>query len=69
VKKNFLAEETTIDEVQAAYRSGAITATQLVQAYLDRIHAYDQTGPKFNVVIGLNPTAKCALARGSSGFR
>jgi len=55
--KRFSLDETTIDEVQAAYRSGAITATQLIQAYLDRIHAYDQAGPKLNVVISLNPKA------------
>jgi amidase len=55
--KRFPVEEATIAEVQAAYRSGAITATQLVQAYLDRIHAYDQAGPKLNVVIFLNPKA------------
>ena len=53
----FILDEATIDEVQAAYRSGALTAAQLVQAYLDRIHAYDQAGPKLNVVISLNPKA------------
>jgi amidase len=43
--------------VRAAYKSGATTATRLVQAYQDRIQAYDQTGPKLNVVIFLNPKA------------
>ena len=37
--------------MQAAYKSGATTAAQLVQAYLERIQAYDQKGPKLNVVI------------------
>jgi hypothetical protein len=37
--------------VRAAYKSGALTATQLVQGYLKRIQAYDQAGPKLNVVI------------------
>jgi amidase len=50
-------EEATIADVQAAYKSGATTATRVVQAYLDRIHAYDQAGPKLNVVIYLNPRA------------
>jgi amidase len=48
--------------VQAAYLSGATTATQVVQGYLDRIQAYDQTGPKLNVVIFLNPKALAEAA-------
>jgi amidase len=55
--KAFHLEEATIDDVQAAYKSGALTATQLVQDYLKRIQAYDQAGPKLNVVIYLNPQA------------
>src|ERR1700730_14095580 len=55
--KTFHLEEVTISEVHAAYSSGATTATRLVQAYLERIQAYDQAGPKLNVVIFLNPRA------------
>ena len=55
--KAFHLDEATIGDVHAAYRSGALTATQLVQAYLQRIQAYDQAGPKLNVVIYLNPQA------------
>src|SRR3984893_8058488 len=51
--KTFHLEEVTISEVHAAYKSGAITATRLVQAYLERIQAYDRAGPKLNVVIFL----------------
>jgi amidase len=54
--KPFHLEETTIGDVQGAYQSHALTATQLVQAYLQRIQAYDP-GPKLNVVIFLNPKA------------
>ncbi len=54
---SFRVEETTITDVQAAYKSGASTATRVVQAYLDRIQAYDQAGPKLNIVIFLNPKA------------
>ena len=53
--KTFHLEEATISDVHAAYLSGATTATRLVQAYLKRIQAYDQGGPKLNVVISLNP--------------
>jgi amidase len=49
--------ETGIDQVHAAYKSGKLTARQLVQAYLDRIRAYDQQGPKINAIIALNPKA------------
>lgn len=55
--KTFHLEEATISDVHAAYLSGATTATRLVQAYLKRIQAYDQRGPKLNVVISLNPRA------------
>ena len=60
--KPFQVEEATIAAVQAAYQSGATTATHLVQAYLDRIRAYDAAGPKLNVVICLNPTALAEAA-------
>jgi amidase len=55
--KSFHLDEATIGEVQAAYQAHVLTATQLVQAYLKRIEAYDQAGPKLNVVIFLNPKA------------
>ncbi|MGO8830220.1 MAG: amidase family protein [Steroidobacteraceae bacterium] len=55
--KPFNLQEATIGDVHEAYRSGATTATRLVQAYLDRIQAYDQAGPKLNAVIFLNPRA------------
>jgi amidase len=53
----FQIVETTIDDVHAAYKSGKLTAHQLVQGYLDRIHAYDQQGPRINAIITLNPKA------------
>ena len=49
--------ESTTDQIHAAYKSGKLTAHQLVQQYLDRIHAYDQQGPKINSIITLNPKA------------
>src|SRR5258708_17625550 len=53
----FQIMETTIDQVHAAYKSGKLTARQLVQGYLDRIKAYDQQGPKINCIITINPKA------------
>ena len=49
--------EATIADVQAAYKKKELTSRQLVQMYLDRVQAYDQKGPKLNVVIALNPKA------------
>jgi amidase len=57
VVRSFHLEEATISDVHAAYRSGALTAAQLVQAYLERIQAYDRAGPTLNVVIFLDPKA------------
>jgi len=49
--------ETSIADIHAAFKSGKLTARQLVQQYLDRIHAYDQQGPRINSIITLNPKA------------
>ena len=49
--------ETTIDAIHHAYQSGQLTARQLVQLYVDRITAYDQTGPTINAIITLNAHA------------
>ena len=38
-EKPFLLEEATIDDVQAAYKSGATTAEFVVRAYQERIQA------------------------------
>ena len=54
---SFRLLETSVDQVHAAYRSGALTARQLVQAYLDRIDAYDKKGPTINCIITINPRA------------
>ena len=53
----FQVVETTIGQIHGAYDSGALTARQLVQLYLDRIAAYDQQGPSINAIITLNPNA------------
>src|ERR1700751_3918164 len=67
--KTFHLEEATISDVHAAYLSGVTTATRLVQAYLARIQAYDQAGPKLNVVIFLNPRALEEAAALDEHFR
>src|SRR5262249_17938882 len=54
---SFQIVETSIDDIHAAMRAGKLTAQQLVQAYLDRITAYDKGGPNINSIITLNPHA------------
>lgn len=54
---SFQVMETTIDAIHDAYKSGQLTAHQLVQQYLDRINAYDKQGPKINAIITINPKA------------
>ena len=54
--------EATIDELQAALSSGGVTSVQLVEAYLARIAAYDQSGPALNAMIRLNPRARAEAA-------
>ena len=49
--------EATIDDIQAAYKSGQLTCHQLVQMYVDRIEAFDKKGPAINAIITLNSDA------------
>ncbi len=48
-------ELASIAQIQAALRRGRISAEQLVNYYLARIAANDQTGPTLNAVVTLNP--------------
>ena len=50
-------QEPSIATIHAAMQRGELTSRQLVQDCLQRIEAYDQRGPKLNVVIRLNPQA------------
>ena len=56
-QKPFELVDATIEDVQAEYKAGRLTARALVRAYLDRIEAYDKNGPKINSVISINPKA------------
>ena len=47
----------TIADLQAAYKTGKLSAEQVTKAYLARIAAYDKQGPVINAVITLNPKA------------
>ena len=53
----FQVVETTIDDIHSAMRAGRLTARELVQAYFERIVAFDKQGPALNCIINLNPKA------------
>jgi len=50
--------EGSIAELHDAMADGRLTARALVEAYLERIEAYDRRGPALNAVIALNPGAR-----------
>ncbi len=54
--------EATIEDIQQAFREQKLTSVELVQAYLDRIEAFDQNGPKINSVRAINPDALAIAA-------
>ncbi len=60
--RSFDVVEATIPELQAAMQSGAVTAVELVDAYLARIAAFDHHGPELNAMIVLNPNARTEAA-------
>ena len=49
--------ELTIAKAHEAMLAGTLTSRQLVQAYRERIEAFDKQGPAFNAIILLNPRA------------
>ena len=50
--------EATIVQLQAKMASGSLSSAQLVDYYLDRIAALDQSGPRVNSVLEVNPDAR-----------
>ena len=54
----FEVAEASIGEIQEALDEGRVTSVQLVDAYMDRIAAYDRAGPRLNAIVRLNPAAR-----------
>lgn len=50
-------KEITIPGLQAMYESGSLSAEAVVEYYLNRIEAIDQSGPSLNSVLTVNPEA------------
>jgi Asp-tRNA(Asn)/Glu-tRNA(Gln) amidotransferase A subunit family amidase len=61
--------EATIDDIHAELRSGRLSCVQLVQTYLNRIAAYDQSGPTLNAIQNLNPSALKTAAELDARFK
>lgn len=61
--------DATIADIHAAYRNGILKARHLVQMYLERIEAYDKSGPAINSVISLNPKALDEADRLDAAFK
>ena len=52
-----MVTEATIAAIHAALRDDATTCRELVQRYLDRIAAYDKSGPALNAIVVVNNAA------------
>jgi amidase len=50
-------QEASIADIHAAIRSKGLTCRQLVQMYLNRIEAYDRSGPRLNAIVVVNSDA------------
>ena len=53
----FVLEEATIATVHAAMKAGTLTCRALVASYIQRIDAYDKTGPALTAIVVVNPNA------------
>src|SRR5438093_223945 len=67
--QTFKLQETTIEAVQNAYKTGRLNAHQLVELYLKRIDAYDKKGPAINSIITINPKALDEADRLDAAFK
>jgi hypothetical protein len=61
--EGFQIEEATIASIQQALQDKEVTCRQIVQAYLDRIAAYDHKGPALAAILTLNSKARAETER------
>src|SRR5687768_6496558 len=54
----FEVHEQSILDLQAAQTAGRVTSRGLVESYLARIQAYDQSGPRLNAIVMISPRAR-----------
>ena len=65
----FRVEETTIAQIQSAFRDGSLTCRALVERYLARIEAHDKKGAALNAIVMINPDALKAADELDRRFR
>jgi Asp-tRNA(Asn)/Glu-tRNA(Gln) amidotransferase A subunit family amidase len=65
----FEVEEATIAAIHKAFYDGTLTARALVQAYLDRVDAYDRNGPTLNSIVTINPNALAEADRLDDAYK
>ena len=56
-QSEFNVFEASIQEIQTALEQGRVSSVDLVQQYLQRIDAYDKSGPALNAIIRINSQA------------
>jgi amidase len=54
--------EASIRDLQIALERKQLSSVDLVDAYLERINAYDEQGPALNAILALNPDARAQAA-------
>jgi amidase len=59
----FPIEEATIAGIHRALHEKQVTCREIVQAYLDRITAFDHKGPSLNAILALNSKALAEAQR------
>jgi amidase len=63
------AEEATVASVHSALETGRLTCVRLVESYLKRIAAFDDSGPALNAIITINDRALETAAEIDRRFR
>jgi amidase len=69
MQNKFHLMDANIADVQLAYKSGELTARQLVEWYVKRIEAYNHQGPCLRAVITLNSNALAEADRLDAEFK
>src|SRR3954453_23841357 len=62
VEATFNLESATLEDLQQAFDSGAISSVELVTLYLNRRNLYDQAGMKLNAVVQVSPNGMAEAA-------
>jgi len=67
--RTFHLSEATIDDIHAAFETGRMTCRKLVGLYLERISAYNKSGPGLNAIQAVNSHALQEAERLDAAFQ